>query len=93
MKRKDVPKKTKATPTAPLVLIWEMILVVTVACSTSVQVKRENVVVINIRDVIVHFFWAKSLESFNHSKNSERKWELVAIPRTSSFALFQLMQI
>lgn len=42
MKRKDVPKKTKATPTAPLVLIWEMILVVTVACSTSVQVKENT---------------------------------------------------
>lgn len=45
MKRKDVPKKTKATPTAPLVLIWEMILVVTVACSTSGQVK-DNVGII-----------------------------------------------
>lgn len=46
MKRKDVPKKTKATPTAPLVLIWEMILVVTVACSTSVQ-DTENVRIVD----------------------------------------------
>lgn len=35
--RKDVPKKVKAIPRAPLVLIWEMILVVTVACSASVR--------------------------------------------------------
>lgn len=38
MKRKEVPKKVRASPTAPLVLIWEMILVVTVACSTSAGV-------------------------------------------------------
>lgn len=42
MKRKEVPKKVNAIPTAPLVLIWEMILVVTVACSTSVRVNRTN---------------------------------------------------
>lgn len=40
MNRKDVPKKVKQIPTAPLVLIWDMILVVTVACSTSVETKN-----------------------------------------------------
>lgn len=53
MKRKDVPKKTKATPTAPLVLIWEMILVVTVACSTSVQVKDNVGIIDTILNVMV----------------------------------------
>lgn len=33
MNKNEVPKKVKAIPKAPLVLIWEMILVVTVECS------------------------------------------------------------
>lgn len=35
MKRKDVPKKVKQTPRAPLVLICDTMRVVTVAYSTS----------------------------------------------------------
>lgn len=42
MKRKDVPKKVKPMPTAPLVLICEMIRVVTVACSTSTKRSQHN---------------------------------------------------
>lgn len=40
MKRKEVPKKVKQIPRAPLVLIWDTILVVTVAYSTSGRRKR-----------------------------------------------------
>lgn len=36
MKRKEVPKKVKPTPRAPLVLIWDTMRVVTVELSTSV---------------------------------------------------------
>lgn len=36
MKRKEVPKKVKLTPRAPLVLIWDTMRVVTVELSTSV---------------------------------------------------------
>lgn len=43
IKRKDVPKKVKPMPTAPLVLICEMIRVVTVACSTSTKKKANTV--------------------------------------------------
>lgn len=35
MKRKEVPKKVKLTPRAPLVLIWDTMRVVTVELSTS----------------------------------------------------------
>lgn len=35
MKRKEVPKKVKPTPRAPLVLIWDTMRVVTVELSTS----------------------------------------------------------
>lgn len=35
MKRKEVPKKVKPTPRAPLVLIWDTMRVVTVEVSTS----------------------------------------------------------
>ena len=42
IKRKEVPKKVKPMPTAPLVLIWEMILVVTVACSTSARKEKQE---------------------------------------------------
>lgn len=37
MKRKEVPKKVKLTPRAPLVLIWDTMRVVTVEHSTSEQ--------------------------------------------------------
>lgn len=39
MKRKDVPKKVKQTPRAPLVLIWDTMRVVTVADSTSGEIQ------------------------------------------------------
>lgn len=35
MKRKEVPKKVKPTPRAPLVLIWDTMRVVTMELSTS----------------------------------------------------------
>lgn len=42
MKRNDVPKNVKPMPTAPLVLICEMIRVVTIACSTSTNGSQHN---------------------------------------------------
>lgn len=41
MKRREVPKKVKLTPRAPLVLIWDTMRVVTVELSTSAGTKWE----------------------------------------------------
>lgn len=42
MKRKEVPKKVKQIPSAPLVLNWDTIRVVTVAHSTSVGREKRH---------------------------------------------------
>lgn len=41
MKRREVPKKVKLIPRAPLVLIWDTIRVVTVELSTSAWEEAE----------------------------------------------------
>lgn len=80
MKRKDVPKKVKAMPTAPLVLICEMIRVVTVACSTSTKREINTLSLIRLvkRNTVCpahhYFMWCDKAKKVTHRNRT--RWGL-----------------
>ncbi len=98
IKRKDVPKKVKPIPTAPLVLIWDIILVVTVACSTSVVAKKTAIYYITLHCIIQTFgvcrFKKIYILLFNkvtlNKWKKYRKWQYSLYTVTKKYIIFQI---